>query len=81
MKHLSEATGVPVRTLYDWRKSRPELMKIIKLGVACATLIKNREEEKSLVHYKKKSIAGTRPPSTLSSWIYFRCGKSDALTS
>ena len=53
MKHLSEATGVPVRTLYDWRKSRPELMKIIKLGVACATLIKNREEEKSLVHYKK----------------------------
>jgi len=47
MKHLSEATGVPVRTLYDWRHTKPELMKIIKLGVATATLIKNREDEKN----------------------------------
>ncbi len=29
IKEISEKTDIPVQTLYDWRKTKPKLMKLI----------------------------------------------------
>jgi hypothetical protein len=32
LAELSEISGVPVRTLQDWHKSKPKLIKVVLIG-------------------------------------------------
>jgi hypothetical protein len=32
VQEMHERTGKPIRTIYDWQKTHPELIEVIKLG-------------------------------------------------
>lgn len=50
IKEISENINIPVSTLYDWKKTKPELMKIIEQG------LKKEEHLKENVEKMQKDI-------------------------
>lgn len=42
-KEIAEKVNLPLKTLYNWEKNRPEVMKYIMLGLEYEKMIENDE--------------------------------------
>ena len=58
-KQLAEKIGISLKTLYNWEKEKPELIKLINGGLLLERLIEETEENlKTLKELKEKADIG-----------------------
>lgn len=51
-KELAERLGLDVKTLKSWEETRPEVMKLVRIGLATEKHIKDVEEYLKEIKFK-----------------------------